>query len=219
MSWILHDQAGQWTDGQSTIDIDLKSSPRIRFSHLGEYVWGIAIATESSNSLNDSSVPASSAYAASDFYIRGNDLVASYAERAPLTYAYQVYFSIVPSLPGTIALELWLSVQTSTLEAHPVLHLSPEGKLGGCDGQAADGILRLRDSKAGIAVHPLDQREVTIETDGQQVPHLKAFGSFMEKGVIRRMRIQLITSQNALSQDDWHKISSAFSTSPLPLTA
>jgi hypothetical protein len=219
MSWILHDQAGQWTDGQSTIDIDLKSSPRIRFSHLGEYVWGMAIAPECSSSSSGSSTAVSPTHAASDHYVRGNDLVAAYAERAPLTYAYQVYFSIVPSLPGTIALELWLSVQTSTLEAHPVLNLSAEGELGECKALAHPGVLRLRDNKAGIVIHPLDQREVTIEADGQQVPHLRAFGSFMEKGVIRRMRIQLITSQNALSQDDWHKISSAFSVSPLPLTA
>lgn len=216
MTWSLHDQAGQWTDGLSTIDVDLSSNPRIRFSHLGNYLWGLAMSPETAST---AAAPEMPSHAASDFYVRGKDLVATYAERSPLPYAFQLYFSVLSSDPGTIALEVWLSVQTSTLEAHPVLHLSPEGELGGCDAQATGGVLRLRDSAAGIVIYPSDQKEVRIELDSNRVPHLKAFGSFMEKGVIRRMRLQLISGQKALSQDNWNEIVSAFSASPLPLTA
>lgn len=219
MSWILHDQAGQWTDGESTIDIDLSSNPRIRFSHPRNHRWGMSLAPGRLSIPDENATQPTAAHPVSDFYVRGNDLVAAYAERPPLPYAYQVYFSVLPSLPETIALELWLSVQTSTLEAHPILELSPEGELGVCDTHTTNGVLRLRGGTAGVVIHPLDQKEVSIEANGDRVQHLRAFGSFMEKGVIRRMRIQLITSQKALSQDEWNEISSAFSRSPLPLTA
>ncbi len=60
----------------------------------------------------------------SESYIRQGDFVAIYSEQSPLTFGYQVYFCLKPTTDDLMVIELWLSVQTSTLESHPQLRLS-----------------------------------------------------------------------------------------------
>ncbi|AMV32342.1 hypothetical protein VN12_09475 [Pirellula sp. SH-Sr6A] len=229
MSWILHDQEGQWETGDWTVRVALQSSPEIRFFHHGAYLWGVSICpTDPSISSNVPTAPSTgsdlrpSDFPASDFYVRGEDLVAAYAERAPLPFAYQVYFCALPSDPKRVCLEMWLSVQTSTLEAHPTLLLNL-GNGAGTDLSPGftetPGVVALRNGTAGLIVHPLDQKDVTIDLAPPAIAPFKAFGGFMEKGVIRRMRLQLVTSNEVIAPGDWDRIVSEFAASPLPLTA
>lgn len=160
-------------------------------------------------------------------YVRQNDFVAIFPEQPPLTFGYQVYTCIKPpagDMPAgnLLVLELWLSVQTSTLESHPQLHLK-----WGADGQVAEpcalmeteaGIFLSEDRKRGLIIHPLDVADCKL-TNSHGNPELLAFGRFMEKGVIRRMRLQLIHSQQGVGADQWQLLVDSFSRSPLPLTA
>jgi hypothetical protein len=136
-----------------------------------------------------------------------------------------------------LIVELWLSVQTSTLESHPQLRLSfapsieenPQSELM----EIAPGQIRSSDAKSGLIVHPLDVADCTwfptstiphstsIEsgTVNSRKPELLAFGGFMEKGVIRRMRLQLVNSRQRIDAQLWHQLVESFTSSPLPLTA
>jgi hypothetical protein len=234
MSWILHDQEGQWEAGDWMVRVALQSNPHVRFFHHGEYLWGASICptdpsipstprlTQTNSPDSPSSDFAQTSYPASDCYVRGEDLVAAYAERAPLPFAYQVYFCAMPSDSQRLCLELWLSVQTSTLEAHPTLLLNLDSGAGASQSVASTetpGVVAFRSGTAGVVVHPLDQKDVSIDVTSHASAPIKAFGGFMEKGVIRRMRLQLVTSGVVIAPSEWGEIVSEFAASPLPLTA
>lgn len=60
--------------------------------------------------------------AVDDFYIRGNDLVATYRPADAWPYAPQIYWQAQPATPTTVALasmSLLVSVQTQLLDTHP----------------------------------------------------------------------------------------------------
>ncbi|MCU0720613.1 MAG: hypothetical protein MUC83_12970 [Pirellula sp.] len=170
-------------------------------------------------------------------YIRQNDFVAVYPEQSPLTFGFQVYCCVKSSVNDLLIIELWLSVQTSTLESHPQLRLcfdlSSDGDHPSVFEEKAAGQVLSSDAKRGLIVHPLDVADCTWSVNSglnhsgeknsgasnSRKPELLAFGGFMEKGVIRRMRLQLVHSSQKIDAQHWHHLVESFSNSPLPLTA
>lgn len=175
-------------------------------------------------------------------YIRQDDFVAIYPEQRPLSFGFQIYYCVKQPVNEVLVVELWLSVQTSTLESHPQLRLSftpnTDDKSQSDLLEIAPGQIRSGDAKSGLIVHPLDvadctlfpaptvptstsSNSTTIEsvTVNSRKPELLAFGGFMEKGVIRRMRLQLVNSRQKIDAQLWHQLVESFSNSPLPLTA
>jgi hypothetical protein len=151
-----------------------------------------------------------------DSYVRQSDLVTIFPEHEPFRFGYQVYFCVKPSLPNTMLVELWLSVQTSTLESHPQIKLVMEG----CSLMAESrSLYRSHDKTCGLLVHPLDALDCSPVTESRPGSAFLVFGRFMEKGVIRRMRCQVVVSSVGLSSADWEQLLDSFSQSPLPLTA
>ena len=175
-------------------------------------------------------------------YIRQHDFVTIYPEQSPLTFGFQVYYCVKQPVNDLLVIELWLSVQTSTLESHPQLRLCFEpcndGDHVSSLKEKAPGQILSSDSKRGLIVHPLDvadcmwldnaelnnggvdnSGEKNSGTSNSRKPELLAFGGFMEKGVIRRMRLQLVHSRQKIDATHWHQLVESFSNSPLPLTA
>lgn len=161
-----------------------------------------------------------------------------------MTFGYQVYFCLKPTTEDLLVIELWLSVQTSTLESHPQLRLCFDASSNcdaGSNGDAgpnleqpsrfaeiAPGQIQSEDLTRGVIVHPLDIADCTwvphsntnsLSPGNSRKPELLAFGGFMEKGVIRRMRLQLVHSRQKIDANRWQQLVESFSNSPLPLTA
>jgi hypothetical protein len=165
-------------------------------------------------------------------YIRQDDFVAIYPEQSPLSFGFQVYYCVKQPVDDMLIAELWLSVQTSTLESHPQLRLSfaPSNEENQPSelAEIAPGQILSSDARSGLIIHPLDIADclwipnATPYESGtikSRKPELLAFGGFMEKGVIRRMRLQLVHSRHKIDAQHWHQLVESFSNSPLPLTA
>ncbi|MCU0711351.1 MAG: hypothetical protein MUC43_04790 [Pirellula sp.] len=165
-------------------------------------------------------------------YIRQNDFVTIYPEQSPLTFGFQVYYCVKQPVNDLLVIELWLSVQTSTLESHPQLRLSfepvTENHQPAPLQETAPGQILSADLTRGLIVHPLDVADCTwlnnsdsirVGATNSRKPELLAFGGFMEKGVIRRMRLQLVHSRQKIASHHWQQLVESFANSPLPLTA
>lgn len=173
-------------------------------------------------------------------YVRQNDFVAIYPEQAPLTFGFQVYYCVKPPVNDSLIVEIWLSVQTSTLESHPQMRLgfsagenqtidnSPLRSTLSMLAPRSPGQFQSSDGRCGLIIHPLDVNDCewigSAESRSQnssksRKPELLVFGGFMEKGVIRRMRLQLVHTRQKMDAQHWQHLVEGFANSPLPLTA
>jgi hypothetical protein len=154
-----------------------------------------------------------------DSYTRQNDFVVQFPERDPWRFGYQVYFCArpQPEHQALAVMELWISVQTSTLESHPQVELNIVGStLAATQRDMPRGLYASSDHRFGFIVHPLDIDDCVPSRSNSS---FSVFGRFMEKGVIRRMRCQVAAASHSLTADQWTELVDGFTRSPLPLTA
>ncbi|XZE17793.1 hypothetical protein SH449x_003072 [Pirellulaceae bacterium SH449] len=227
--WKKEGSGATFCSGDWRVNTECEPNHNLTVSHSHQILTRLSISPKLGNHADSANQAASieGSLPLGESYVRQNDFVAIFPEQPPLTFGYQVYTCIKPpagDLPAgdILVLELWLSVQTSTLESHPQLHLK-----WGVDGEGTEscvlvetesGIYLSEDRKRGLIIHPLDVADCSL-TNSHGNPELLAFGRFMEKGVIRRMRLQLIHSQQSMGADQWQLLVDSFSRSPLPLTA
>lgn len=213
MAWILRDRIATWDTGEWTVSVDLNTNPRlaVRRSGLDRFLT-VVQPQDGDEILSDSTL------LAADAYIRDNDLVVAYPEQAPLRFGYQTYFSMVDAPAGIVAIESWLSVQTSTLEAYPQLRLGLGANGVSFEANTTAGVFLSADRKIALLVHSLDADDACLATEGINTPALQVFGRFMEKGVIRRLRVRILVAEWAIEDSQWQKCRSDFEASPLPLT-
>lgn len=149
-----------------------------------------------------------------EHYSRGDDLVVAYQQSGGQQFGYEVYWRMVNQEQGIIGLEAIVSIQTDLLESFPEFHVVSElgeveilvasevssdlqfrkleGELQGDDL----GLLLVRPRDADWSyvemTHPEDPNHWQVERKdaGNTTIHRKLGGLFMEKGVIRRMRIR-----------------------------
>jgi hypothetical protein len=151
-----------------------------------------------------------------DAYVRQNDLIASFPERSPWRFGYQVDVRAVEqSQNESLCLEVWISVQTTLLDSHPMISVEIADE--SFDEMSA-GIWTDAAKRTGVIMHPLDLADCRMNGSTKGLT-MRIFGSFMEKGVIRRMRFRWIaTSTSQPSHAFWEEQYQEFSGSPLPLT-
>lgn len=150
----------------------------------------------------------------SDAFARGDDLVASYTETDARPFSLQVYWRAVER-DDVVFLDAILSLQTPLLESFPgvstqtrlncdELWIVPSGKgepqelnesAIDCQHDNADCILvRADDAEWSYAemTHPDDrgQWQIKIPATGQCTVQRELGGAFLEKGVIRRLRVR-----------------------------
>jgi hypothetical protein len=188
-----------------------------------------------------------------DAYVRGNDLVATYAGDASWPFAPQIYWSAdlreparEPDREIIASLALVVSIQTNLLDTHPridvrsslpadeVLMVSVVGDdllvdshangVQGLDPQAnACGILwRLSGGALSYAeVMPTsDFRQLAVgrTANGATQSQWELFAEFLEKGVVRRARLQSLFVPRENDVQLVAECCQAIANRPLPLT-
>jgi hypothetical protein len=166
-----------------------------------------------------------------DGFARGSDLMVRYAQSAEDRFAFQIDFRAVPTpelASADCGFDIWLSVQTQLLDAHPSLEVTsgmPGGQwlALGDDGQAIDEgpvamlTCQMPTGYVALLIHPSDQSQAELVSgDGQG--RLRLFGNFMEKGVIRRGRLRCLVGSHHLAAIVLRQVYESFAHSPLPLT-
>lgn len=214
MGWDLRDSTAQWTGPLWSVDVDLaheSSHPLIQIHDASQRpVLSVGITPSESDGGHSAA-----GLEFGDAYVRQKDLIAIFPELAPWRFGYQIDIRLLDEAPPkALAMEIWLSTQTSRLDSHPQLELQLKGERF----QALDENCWTSDSlRLGVLVHPLDQQDCHILHEKNGLA-MRVFGRFMEKGVIRRMRFRLISALEPESVAYWRDCFEEFSNSPLPLT-
>ncbi len=138
----------------------------------------------------------------SDVFVRGSDLVVTYAETSERPFSLQVYWRVTVGEQGTLLLDAILSLQTDLLESFPDFvvetQLPASTEIAVPNEHSADqplGIL-LRPTESdwsyAEATHPEDRGECQVEPGKgkSMLVRRQLGGQFLEKGVIRSLRVR-----------------------------
>lgn len=225
MSWQLKDNIAVCNQPKWTTRVDLRTAPSLTLlSHSSQKSLTVSISPRDSTC----KMTEGDYLPVGDSYVRQGDLIAHFPEGSPFHFGFEAYFCVLPSGPDHQILELWLSVQTSKLESNPQLRLrlqTPGDGAEATESQASPradmspGLYLFQDKTIGIMIHPLDQGDSILERDHEGDWTLVTFGRFMEKGVIRRMRLRIVACNGTISDSQWLAWMQSFAESPLPLTA
>jgi len=214
MSWDLRHNTAKWTEPKWSVDVTLsnaKCQPSIIVNDsTNQTRLSIGVMPHEQHG-EHSSVGLPNG----DAYVRQRDLIAIFPESTPWRFGYQLDLRMLDTpTSGTLAIEFWLSIQTSLLDTHPQLELRLHGELF---NPFSDNCWTSQSSRMGVLVHPLDEQDCQIKSERDEL-RLKVFGRFMEKGVIRRMRFRLVVAPEKKLASFWQDRFEEFSGSPLPLT-
>jgi len=214
MSWELRHNTAKWTEPKWSADVTLsnaKCQPSVRLHDAASQTrLSIGIMPHEQHG-----EPPSVGLTYGDAYVRQRDLIAIFPELTPWRFGYQLDLRMLQDSPkGTLAIEFWLSIQTSLLDTYPQLELRLQGE---AFNALSDNCWTSRSSTIGLLVHPLDEQDCQIKSLSDEL-RLNVFGRFMEKGVIRRMRFRLVVAPEKESANFWQERFEEFSGSPLPLT-
>jgi hypothetical protein len=163
--------------------------------------------------------PAGALSPATESYVRGADHVTTHAATEAFPFRTQLYWSGKPLADGAVAATLSISLQTDLLDTRPdlSLHTSVAGatarlwKEDVCRLEAADGVTII------VTAHPTDAEECLLDTsDG--ACRLRVSPPFLEKGVIRRIRLAAIVLPGQASDEAIAAALADLADDPLPLT-
>lgn len=235
MHWRISDDAATGLTERGQVELrpkDPLKSPRFVASDAAADVWqALAVKPAQGHSLS-----------AEDLYSREQDLVVRFGQAEGDRYAFQLNWRLLPvDGPFTLGIELWLSIQTDLLDAHPELEVT-------CRAPHAENVWQALELPAGAEpaaatfreenacpaallcrgqlssalwmIEPTDQRQAHLKHSAHSAEcQLRLFGHFMEKGVIRRARMRFWIASTAIDDSHWQAAYHQFAHSPLPLTA
>lgn len=163
--------------------------------------------------------PAGPLPAAVESYVRGADHVTTHAPTEAFPFRTQLYWSGRSLAEGGVATTLSVSLQTDLLDTQPDLSLHTE-IAGASTHRWKEDVCRLS-APSGVTVvvtpHPSDAAECTLETaDG--MCRLRVSPPFLEKGVIRRIRLAAIVLPGEASDDAIAGALADLAADPPPLT-
>ena len=145
-----------------------------------------------------------------DAFVRGRDLVVAYREPLGLPYSVQVYWRALALDGAEAAIDAIVSVQTPEWETYPRVLLSTslggefvEARSHGETGELAAAVWRLEAAAGGSPAQPqtwsyaelprpgdFDFKPLPVGEGGRRGVEWRFDGQFMERGVIRRLRIR-----------------------------
>lgn len=217
MSWNLRESGATWKSTMWTIQSELSNReqrPKIQLANSDpSRRIGIELVPCECSDLNAATNHATG-LPLGDAYVRQNDLIAYFPETLPWRYGYQLDTRVLSTPGSSLVVEFWLSIQTSLLDAHPQLEIRLTGQAFASRNIGAWVDLT---NHSGLLIHPLDRLDCPVSETAQGL-QVAAFGRFMEKGVIRRMRFRLVVSSRPEADSFWQSQYEEFSESPLPLT-
>lgn len=181
------------------------------------------------------SPPPNASLTVEDAYVRGDDLIASYAATGS-ALAWQIYWRRAAGDPG---LEVVVSLQNRLLQGNPAVCvrsrlsaqqswcLNEEGKFvdpqAVLEGRKRPQVIAVAISSEWVyaeAIHPADVQQVQFrETAGKFETEWTLFGDNLEKGVIRRGRIWAEFFSRDTLTDALPARWKSFLESPIPLSA
>ena len=149
-------------------------------------------------------------------FSRGSDLIVSYASKGPQPFQWQVYWRAAALDAAMAQVDLIVSLQTPTLESFPSFSTAttlpaeetwslPASGLSLRRLDDSESVSELQSGLAGIVyrsqraawsyvemTEPADNARTTLNCSAEQEVTLRREfgGEFLEKGVIRRMRIR-----------------------------
>jgi hypothetical protein len=158
--------------------------------------------------------------APSDAYVRGNDLVVAYRETEQRPFGVQVYWSVSLADEGIAIVDATTSIQTRQWEAYP--RVAVTSTLAGSEFVARD--------ETSILLRPAGSQwsyaELALPGDFDGVHDASAIrsrwtfdGHFMERGVIRRLRVRGMLMARADDMQATDRAQAAFAVELPPLTA
>lgn len=157
-------------------------------------------------------------------YVRGNDLVVVYRETDSQPFSVQVYWSIVDAAPiGAAEIDAVVSIQTRAWEAYPQIHVHSTVGSGDRVEAVSDAVV-LRPHSAEWsyleATLPGDFTLVPAKVDAGMLCARWSFGGeFMERGVIRRLRLRGALAPRTGDLDALRRLRAGLLAEPPPLTA
>jgi hypothetical protein len=220
------------------------STPQLGLQHISVRSQSIAGSLLSLTSGVAAAWPA----ALADAYVRGNDLVATYAPTVDWPYAPSVYWRVdsIGSDRNTLAaLSLLVSIQTDLLDTHPLVRVTSQfaaeevlllgvGESGTSSAVPVRGRQTIRPATSPTAIlwrlpggklsfvelaEPNDFRQLIVEhTGGVCRSEWELFAEFLEKGVIRRAQIHAAFLPRENDVALATKLCRDLASRPLPLT-
>jgi hypothetical protein len=166
-----------------------------------------------------SATPNSGSWQLVDRYVRGCDLIAVYREPLAQPFNLELYWRVVkPTAATPFTLELIASVQTRLWEAHPWVSVRSELERVHIS-KSDEQIVFQSDQNAAYVELPYPGDFQIVEPDGAGVASWRYGPVFMERGVIRRLRLRglLVDKVNAASVIA--ETRKSLLTEELPLTA
>jgi len=229
--WQLNnDLAGNYQAGPYNLTVNLRRpEDGLQLTYAGTRCSGLwlgAVTPGRAAGENGSPPPE----AVTESYVRGRDLIATYAQGLTRTARPQIYWRVsdFEQPAQALAIELVLSVQSSKLESQPQFPVNTTVPLGDdsfdvqvqplkWSRQTSDPRLqktspamymwKMADAPLWAAVmpHPGDNAKVVSGSNafsGAFELSISLFPRSVEKGVIRRSRIQMLLAGGDLPQDD-----------------
>jgi hypothetical protein len=165
-------------------------------------------------------VPAAGIGPRTDCYVRGDDIIATYAETPQWPVRMQIYWRVLggPSAAAIAGIEFIASVQTSLLDSRPTVRV--ESRLGNLRDRmiSHDGFILARLAGADASFAQLfDPTDVEISCEDQSIAGT-LFQRPLEKGVILRSRLRgwfLPQTGDLATATNYHR---EFLASEIPLT-
>jgi hypothetical protein len=157
-----------------------------------------------------------------DVYVRGSDLVVTYREHTAQPFQLQIYWRLLPTTGvEALALEAIVSIQTREWEAYPAISISSALDVSGAQLHAGGVRFLSYHDWSYVEASPVGDFEPTIAQApaGLRQANWQFGKRFMERGVIRRLRVRGAVVANANAESALDKIRAAFATEAPPLTA
>jgi hypothetical protein len=157
-----------------------------------------------------------------DVYTRGCDLVATYREPAGEPFHLQIYWRVLePRKFMSGALEAIVSIQTRQWEAYPYVVVT--SALDGSQARLHNGGVNFLSCHdwSYVEASPHGDFEASLGESAAQLPCAEwRYGKrFMERGVIRRLRLRGAFTPIASAEDAIDHLLAEFESEPPPLTA
>lgn len=157
-----------------------------------------------------------------DIYTRGRDLVATYREPLGQPFHLQIYWRVCePKRFESGGLEAIVSIQTREWEAYPSITLT--SALDVSHAQLYEGGVNFlsRHDWSYVEVSPVGDFEAAVDTIESRLSQARWTYDkrFMERGVIRRLRLRSAFVPIGNAEDAIERINAEFASEPPPLTA
>jgi hypothetical protein len=218
--WFLQGSKAQLACGVLRAELDVER-PMLGLRHLrlpSEPIDGWLMGVD----VREAPHPSDQTWQPADVYTRGRDLVATYREPLGEPFHLQMYWRVCePKGFESGGLEAIVSILTREWEAYPLISLTSALDVSHAHVYERGVSFLSRHDWSYVEVSPVGDFEASISRLGSGMSQACwSYGKrFMERGVIRRLRLRSAFVPIGNAEDAIERISAEFASEPPPLTA